>query len=494
MRRRTAGAVLANPVLVGAVTVLVTVVAVFLAYNANQGLPFVPTFQLKVDVPSGAKLVEGNEVREGGYRIGVVAKIDPIRLPDRSAGARLTLKLDQKATPLPADTTVRIRPRSALGLKYVEVTRGTAADTLTDGQTISAGQEALAPELQEFFNIFDEKTRVNAQRNLEGFGNAFAFRGKSINLALEALPEFFGSLPPVMRVLASEEANIERFFDELADGARITAPVVDEMVAGFRAGADTFDALSRDPQALQDTIAETPPTLEVGTRSLRAQRPLLASLVEVSDDLQGAAAQLRKSAPTIERTLRAGVDPLQALPALNRRLDSSFDALSDLAENPASDMGVASLTDTVDTLNPQLRYYGPFITVCNHWNYSWTLLADHITDIDQTGQVERVQAKSTTASPAQEELSGFGASRPAPGTQAQQFGAAIDDQGNADCEWGQRGYLAQHAPGRTAEPRNIAIDPDTPGIQGTTFTGRPRVLPGQTFTRLPGGMGVKPRP
>ena len=38
----------ANPVLVGAVTVLAVLVAVFLAYNANQGLPFVPTRELKV--------------------------------------------------------------------------------------------------------------------------------------------------------------------------------------------------------------------------------------------------------------------------------------------------------------------------------------------------------------------------------------------------------------------------------------------------------------
>ena len=40
MKRASAAA---NPVLIGAVTVLVTTVAVFLAYNANQGLPFVPT-------------------------------------------------------------------------------------------------------------------------------------------------------------------------------------------------------------------------------------------------------------------------------------------------------------------------------------------------------------------------------------------------------------------------------------------------------------------
>ena len=40
--RRSRAALTASPVLVGAVTVLVTIVAVFLSYNANTGLPFVP--------------------------------------------------------------------------------------------------------------------------------------------------------------------------------------------------------------------------------------------------------------------------------------------------------------------------------------------------------------------------------------------------------------------------------------------------------------------
>ena len=55
-----------NPVLIGAATVLVVLVAVFLSYNANKGLPFVPTYQLKAELPNGAKLVPGNEVRAGG--------------------------------------------------------------------------------------------------------------------------------------------------------------------------------------------------------------------------------------------------------------------------------------------------------------------------------------------------------------------------------------------------------------------------------------------
>ena len=70
--RRSNASIVANPVLVGAVTTLVIVVAVFLAYNANNGLPFVPTRQLDVLVSNGANLVKGNEVRSGGFRIGVV--------------------------------------------------------------------------------------------------------------------------------------------------------------------------------------------------------------------------------------------------------------------------------------------------------------------------------------------------------------------------------------------------------------------------------------
>ena len=70
--------VASNPVLIGAVTVLVIIVAVFLSYNANTGLPFVPTTSLKVRVANGANLVNGNEVRSGGTRIGVIGDMAPV--------------------------------------------------------------------------------------------------------------------------------------------------------------------------------------------------------------------------------------------------------------------------------------------------------------------------------------------------------------------------------------------------------------------------------
>ena len=68
-----------SPVLVGAATVLCAVVAVFLSYNANNGLPFVPTYDVTVQVPDAAGLVRGNEVRIGGKRVGVIEEIRAVQ-------------------------------------------------------------------------------------------------------------------------------------------------------------------------------------------------------------------------------------------------------------------------------------------------------------------------------------------------------------------------------------------------------------------------------
>src|SRR5947209_1747073 len=104
--RRSQQSAWANPVLVGAVTVLAVMVAVFLAYNANQGLPFVPTKQVKIDIADGSNLVVGNDVREGGFRIGLVSSMKPVELSSGQVGAQLTLQLDQANGNVPRDSTV----------------------------------------------------------------------------------------------------------------------------------------------------------------------------------------------------------------------------------------------------------------------------------------------------------------------------------------------------------------------------------------------------
>ena len=46
-------------------------------------------------------------------------------------------------------------------------------------------------------------------------------------------------------------------------------------------------------------------------------------------------------------------------------------ALETLALAPGTDIAINGLTDTAQTLNPMLRYLGPYETVCDGWNYFW---------------------------------------------------------------------------------------------------------------------------
>ena len=114
--------------------------AVFLAYNANSGLPFVPTYDLKAELPTGSKLVKGNDVRVGGFRVGFVERLRPGASDSGKAVAIVDMKLDKQIEPLARDTTARVRPRSPLGIKFVELTPGSSDETFAAGDTIGLAE------------------------------------------------------------------------------------------------------------------------------------------------------------------------------------------------------------------------------------------------------------------------------------------------------------------------------------------------------------------
>jgi ABC-type transporter Mla subunit MlaD len=490
MTRRGQASIVANPVLVGAVTVLVAVVAVFLAYNANNGLPFVPTRQLIVQLPNGAALVPGNEVREGGYRMGVVQDIRPARLPNGDVGAEAVLKLDEQAGAVPRDSRITIRPRSVLGLKYVEFIRGRSRQTFADGDTLPLAQTRLPVDIDRFYGMWDAPTRRAVQENLRGFGDALSYRGASLNETIEMAPRFLMHLEPVMRALADRDTQLGRFFRELGDAARVVAPVADRYAHSFTAGADTFEAWSRDPEALKETIRRNPPTLDAGIRSFPVQRPFLRDFARLSRAIARAGAEMPRALPRITSALRVGAPVLRRSPRVNEELRRTLRQMRQLFSAPTTGIAFRGLIALAQTLNPTLRFVGPYITVCNYFNYAFTFLAEHLTEPDPTGFAQRTllnQGPRQDNSPIS-----LGATQPATGRNVisgtpahlhiNAYTAAVDRQGNADCESGQRGYIRR---ANAFGDLDIVIDPRIPGNQGPTFTGRPRVLPGQTFSRTP---------
>ncbi|MCW2990206.1 MAG: hypothetical protein JWM73_800 [Solirubrobacterales bacterium] len=524
MSRRGSGSIVANPVLVGAVTTLVVVVAVFLAYNANNGLPFVPTRALKVQVDNGAELVPGNEVRSGGFRIGVVTDMTPVKLPNGKVGAQLELKLDDKFGAVPVDSRVIIRPRSSLGLKYVEFERGRSRRTIPDGGLLPLKQTSVPVELDEFYNMFDAPTRRASQENLEGFGNGLTGRGYDLNLTIQRAPGFFGHLESVMANLSAPRTDLKSFFKELGDAARIVAPVSETNARLFTDMATTFEAISRDPEALKETITRNVPTLDAGTRSFRVQRPFLAETAAFSHDLRFAASDLRDALPSLNSALKIGVPVTRRSVTMNEDLQQTLDALRNLAETPTTNGAVRGLTDTVGTLQPQLRFLGPYVTVCNYWNMFWTFNAEHFTAPDATGGAERALLNNANGDPDSVVSQGanefvHGVANENPVEHAQNSGRpqhvhnnttggdAIHDDGSANCQKGQQGYaygVNRFRPKGYDAYARAAVDQPAPDAAnfGPTFdtfdingrgqgVGPLRVPKGETFTRAPGGSAMQ---
>jgi virulence factor Mce-like protein len=516
--RRPRASIVASPVLVGAVTTLVVVVAVFLAYNANNGLPFVPTRQLNVLISNGGNVIKGNEVRSGGFRVGVVTDMSPVMLPGGKVGAKLTLKLDRKIGAIPVDSHVVIRPRSALGLKYVELDTGRSKKVFGDGATMPASQAKVPVELDEVFNMFDAPTRRAAQGNLQGFGDALTARGADLNQTIQVAPELFDHLGAVMANLSDPRTHLTSFFKELDDTVRVVAPVSQTNAHTFTTMANTFDALSRNPQALKDTIAKSPSTLHAGTESLRVQRPFLEHTAALSRDLDTAATELRGALPTVDSALRVGTPVMRRSSTLNDNLQGSLAALEDLVKAPTTIGSLRGLTATVGTLQPQLRYLGPYVTVCNYWNIFWTFAAEHLSAPDDTGSSQRALLNMATQQPGTDGIGSSGANEFAHGEgelpgNAEQFvhnnvyGPAIDDKGNAQCGAGQTGYIQAYNPLRDktvkGDPYQAAVTERFPvkGDLGPTYAKfdkdgkghglNPSHVPaGETFTDRPGGHGV----
>jgi virulence factor Mce-like protein len=493
MRRNQATA-FGNPVLIGAVTVLAIMVAVFLAYNANQGLPFVPTRELKVDIVNGSDVVAGNDVREGGFRVGLISDLRPVQLPGGSVGAQLTLKL-QNGIRVPVDSHVAIRPRSLLGLKYVDLVQGTSSKTIADGGTLPIGQTSVPVQLDDIFKTFDPATRSAVQTATAGYGDAFAGRGSALNDTIRSLSPLFLHLQPVAHYLADPTSGLTTFLDSLNRFAGAISPVSGTFSRLFTDMGTTFGALARDPGALQATISDSPSTLDVSTDSLRTQRPFLVDFQNLGTALSPATGELVGALPIVNPALETGTRTLKRTPILNHNLQGVMNELKKLALAPETNVAINALSDTTGTLNPMIRYLGPYQTVCDTWNYWWTYLADNVSERTGYGTAQRILAK--LSNPLQpNNLGGEGAGAPVNGggldsllggnqfLHAQAYGAAVDNQGNADCETGQRGFpkkLNYFDP----QGRNLVTDAHTPGDQGPTFHGLSHVPPGETFSREP---------
>ena len=80
---------------------------------------------------------------------------------------------------------------------------------------------------------------------------------------------------------------------------------------------------------------------------------------------------------------------LPRTPSTNQKLEGVLGSLKSLALDPGTNLALNGLNATVGTLNPMIRYLGPYVTVCNQFNYFWEEIQDLVSEQTSFGMAQR---------------------------------------------------------------------------------------------------------
>jgi ABC-type transporter Mla subunit MlaD len=372
-----------NPVLIGALTVLVTIVAVYLAYNATNGLPFVPTYKLHVQAANASELSHGDNVNMGGALVGIVSSVTPTRLPDGRPIASLNIQLQNSIKPLPVDSKFTIRLKGAIGLKYLEITLGHAQRGWPQNAVVPMRQASTEVDFDQVLSMFNLPTRIGIQRSTIGFAQALAGRGYDINNAIGAFLPLLSDLRPVAANLASPSTNLGGFFRSLENYTSALTPVAEAQGQLFANLDTTFHALaSVAVPFLQDTISDTPPMFDATIANAPVIRPFLTDTAALFSELRPGIDTLPQSAPVLASAFAIGTRNLPGTAALDRRTVTLAKNTAAYAQNPSVQQGLDRLTLTLSRLGPPLAFLTPAQSTCNYVTLflrnTQSLLSEHV--------------------------------------------------------------------------------------------------------------------
>jgi virulence factor Mce-like protein len=411
--RRRRGSLAGSPLLIGALTTLIAVVAVYISYNAGHGLPFTPTYNIKAALPESSGLQPGNEVRLSGKRIGIVSGLVPHQDP---ATGRVTaiasLQLEKKVQPLPADTTTLVESVSTIGLKYLELTRGHSKQPIEPGHTIPVSQSREPVQIQDFFNMFDKSTRIAIQQNTNTFGDAFAGRGLGLNETIATLRPLVKNAVPVLHNLASPQTGLRQLFVAFDKAATQVAPVAEQQAAFFDDLDTFFTAWAAQAPALERTIRGGPAALRQAIHSFPYEAPFIEKTTEFMRLLKPSASLLRTTAAPLGHAFAVGAVNLHAASTVNKDLATALQAFKSFSENPIVKLGLEEFTKTVRLGVPLLEGLAPAQTECNYFSLAFRNLANLLSENVGVGTLARAVPIFSPSGPNNE---GLPASAPANG-------------------------------------------------------------------------------
>jgi len=342
-----------NPRLLGALVIVLSLTSIAFAFVSHKGLPgrrySYATLAFE-QVPPGLRA--GSDVRVRGQRIG---QVHGVHFKD---GPQIEVQLPN-GFDLYKDATARIRSRSLLGQKYVQIEPGTPAAGELGDAVLPKDHTTAVVDIVDLVDTFDDATRKALHTALLETGTGAAGRGQDLNDLIAASPDILADLNLTGRTLTADETRLVAF---LATAERLSGRFngrTQELENLIKQMGDTLVAVATDEgKPLGDTVQKLPSTLDALTPALSDLGAAAAALGPAVHDLGPTAATLGAVTPDFRAALRESVPVLDKVPPVSGLASPALSALT-TTFNDARPLAPA-LAKTFDAAAAQLGVLAPY--------------------------------------------------------------------------------------------------------------------------------------
>ena len=308
-------------VAVAALVVAIALAAIWLVGSQRAD------YRVTARLQNASLLVKGNEVRSAGRTVGLV---EDIRLT-RDGQAAVELRIDDgDIAPLHEGTQAIVRQASLAGIanRYVDLRLGSATEAaIPDGGTIGAEYTAAAVEIDQIFDVFDERTRRALGGVIAGSARLWKGRPRQAGEGLLYLNPALAASERLLGELEGDTAALERFLN--ATGRLVTdvAAEREHLAPLVSAASQTAGALSNRRREVGDAIDQLPSVLRRSNTTFVNLRAALDDLDPLVDDARPAARALAPLARELRTMARNARPTLRDLARLSRAPGADNDVI-----------------------------------------------------------------------------------------------------------------------------------------------------------------------
>ena len=278
-RRRT----LINGGILAVFTIFCVLVLEFLATNIGQPNPLASDYTLHAVFADADGIPTAADVRVSGVGVGKVTSIS--HDPSSPGFSVVTIQIsDSNVVPIYSNGFAKVRPKTLLGEKYIDLTVGSSAsaEAIASGGYLAVAETGKDVSNDEIFNAFDSTTRAQQQQVLAALDGATKGRAGDVQAILPQLQQVVANLSPVAQVYEKDQPQTDDIFVQLNT---IMQALADEhqQLAGFLANGNVaLGAVAQKDQALVTTLQEAS---NVATELNTAMNPTIADQRKALDEL-----------------------------------------------------------------------------------------------------------------------------------------------------------------------------------------------------------------